>query len=75
MSHKRTNSTEVAWYTDAIGPKLGATARQILEGYGKIPANQLESHVSKIVSPIKQSFLSVSLFSSLLTTTPQTRSD
>jgi hypothetical protein len=49
MSHNRTNSTEVAWYKEAIGPKLGPTARKILEEYSKIPADQLESHVSKIV--------------------------
>jgi hypothetical protein len=56
MSHQRTNSTEVAWYNNVVGPKLGPTARQILEGYSKIPADQLNSHVSKIVGPIHNTF-------------------
>ena len=49
QSHKRTNSTDVPWYNGDIGPKLGPKAREILEGYSKIPADQVESHVSKIV--------------------------
>jgi hypothetical protein len=49
MSHSRNKSTDVAWYNEDVGNKLGPKAREILEEYSKIPADQVESHVSKIV--------------------------
>jgi hypothetical protein len=48
--HKRTDSKDVPWYNGDIGVKLGPKAREILQGYAKIPSSELESHVSVIVS-------------------------
>jgi hypothetical protein len=42
--------TNVPWYANSIGTRLGKTARQLLENYSKIPADEVESHVFKIVS-------------------------
>ena len=40
---------DVPWYNPDIGSKLGASARELLENYSKIPAAKVEDHVYKIV--------------------------
>ena len=40
---------DVAWYREEIGDKLGVPARELLEQYSKIPPEEVESHVKKIV--------------------------
>lgn len=42
--------TNVPWYANSIGARLGKSARELLENYSKIPADEVESHVFKIVS-------------------------
>jgi len=37
------------YYTERPEDKLGAQARKLLVGYGRIPADQVESHVRKVV--------------------------
>ena len=37
------------YYAERLGDKLGLQARKLLVGYGRIPADQLESHVQKVV--------------------------
>jgi hypothetical protein len=40
---------DVPWYKPDIGNKLGDSARQLLESYSGIPAEEVEEHVHKIV--------------------------
>jgi len=40
---------DVPWYNPEIGDKLGASARELLENYSKIPPAEVEDHVYKIV--------------------------
>ncbi|KAF4634146.1 hypothetical protein G7Y89_g3962 [Cudoniella acicularis] len=39
---------DVPWYNPDIGNKLGDSARELLETYSKIPADEVEEHVYKI---------------------------
>lgn len=41
---------DVPWYNPNLGRKLGDSARELLENYSKIPAEEVEEHVYKIVS-------------------------
>jgi len=42
-------STDVPWFYQSIGDKLGPSPREVLEHYSKIPADEVEAHVYKIV--------------------------
>jgi len=43
----------VPWYNPDLGQKLGDSARELLESYSKIPAEDVEDHVYKIVFSLK----------------------
>ena len=40
------------WYHEVLQHELTAEARQLLEKYSKIPPDQIESHIYKIVSDL-----------------------
>lgn len=42
-------SKDVPWYSSDMGNKLGDSARELLEKYSKIPADEVESHVYAVV--------------------------
>ena len=44
-------STDLPWYDPSIGSKLGASTREVLENYSKIPGPEVEAHVYAIVPP------------------------
>jgi hypothetical protein len=44
---------DVLWYNPNLGKKLGDSARELLESYSKIPAEDVENHVYKIVFSVK----------------------
>lgn len=46
----------VGWYEPTLGEKLTPSARELFEAYSKIPADEVESHVYKIV-PLCSSYL------------------
>jgi len=39
---------DVPWYVEKVGPKLGDAARELLQSYSKVPANEVEDHIYKI---------------------------
>ncbi len=39
----------VPWYNPNLENNLGPSARELLENYSKIPPDEVEDHVSKIV--------------------------
>lgn len=39
----------VSWYSESVGTKLEGPARELLEKYSKIPPEEVENHVYKIV--------------------------
>lgn len=41
----------VPWYIPSLDEKLIPSTRELFESYSKIPANEVENHVYKIVSP------------------------
>src|ERR1700761_8860185 len=44
-----TRDKDVPWYNPSLDQKLAASTRELLETYSKIPADQVENHVYKIV--------------------------
>lgn len=42
-------SKDVPWYNSDMGNKLGVSARELLEKYSKIPADEVENHVYSVV--------------------------
>ena len=44
---------DVPWYNPNLGQKLGDSARELLESYSKIPADDVEDHVYRIVFIVK----------------------
>lgn len=42
-----TRDKDVPWYSEEL--KLGDQARELLENYSRIPADEVETHVRKIV--------------------------
>ena len=44
---------DVPWYNPHLGKKLGDSVRELLETYSKIPAEDVEDHVYKIVFSVK----------------------
>ena len=44
------DNRDAPWYAETIERKLGQPARELLENYSKIPADEIEGHVLKIVS-------------------------
>ena len=41
---------DVPWYVEDVGKKLGDTGRELFEKYSKIPADEVEAHIQKVVS-------------------------
>lgn len=44
------DNRDAPWYAENIGKKLGKSARKLLENYSKIPADEFEDQILKIVS-------------------------
>ena len=40
---------DISWYSPQAGEKLGVLAQELLENYSRIPPEEMESHVEKIV--------------------------
>ncbi|KAH8811716.1 hypothetical protein F5884DRAFT_855054 [Xylogone sp. PMI_703] len=43
-----TDSKDVPWYSKDLGDKLNPAARELLEKYSKVPADEVESHIAKV---------------------------
>lgn len=43
-------SRKLPWYQDLLGNKLSPEARKLFEQYSKIPAQEVEAHIYRVVS-------------------------
>jgi hypothetical protein len=49
LDKMKARSKDLPWYSPNPGDKLGPAARQLLENYSRIPPEEVEDHVKRIV--------------------------